>query len=338
MKRILIAGPQFFGYSKSIADAFKRADYQVTTMEWVEHGIENLREKIEFNLASNKEKFFEKKELAFNRKLIQQYNQFKPDIVFVIRGSVINRATLMHMQGTLIVLWMMDSIFRVEKTFKNIDLYRHIFLFEKEDIPVLKIQYNIDAHFLPLALDESVYYPLENKHKPIDILFVGALYDDRIKLLKRICERFPDKNIKIYGVYFSKLRNLKRFLFRKDKKSFTNKTLQPSQLNIKYSQAKICINIHHSQSVYGVNQRFFELSGAKALQLCDRHGFIEDNFTSDQVLLYSSQEQLFELIEKILPSYESYENMKTAVYNEVINNHTFFCRIKKVLEVCQMDS
>jgi spore maturation protein CgeB len=338
MKKILIAGPQFFGYSKSVAGAFKHAGYQVTIMEWVEGGIENLREKFEFNLTANKQNFFDKKELAFNNKLIKQYNQLKPDIVFVIRGSVINRATLKHMQGSVIILWMMDSVFLVEKTFKNIDLYNHIFLFEREDISALKTQCNINAHFLPLALDESVYYPVENRYKPIDILFVGALYDDRIRLLRKITEKFADKNIKIYGVYFSKLRNLNRFLFRKDKKSFTNKILQPTELNIKYSEAKICINMHHSQSVYGVNQRFFELSGAKALQVCDRRGFIEDNFTNDQVLLYSSEEQLFELIEKVLSFYESYEGMKTAVYNEVINNHTFFCRIKKVLKVCQIES
>jgi len=338
MKKILIAGPRFFGYSKSVADAFKQANYQVTVMEWVEGGIENIREKIEFNLAVDKQKFFEKKELTFNRKLIKQYNQLKPDIVFVIRGSVIKRAALEYMQDAVLILWMMDSIFLVEKTLKNISLYNHVFLFEREEIRLLKAKCNIDGYFLPLALDPTVYYPIESKHKPIDILFVGALYEDRIKLFRKLTERFADKKIRIYGVYFSKLRNLKRYIFRKDKKTFTNKTLKPAALNIKYSEAKICINMHHSQSVYGVNQRFFELSGAKALQICDRRGFIEDNFTNEQVMLYSSEDELFELIEKALPNYENYQQMKTAVYNEVVSKHTFSCRIKEVLKVCQLNS
>ena len=338
MKKALIIGPLFFGYSKSVTRAFGQAGYEVATMEWVEGGVENIKEKIGFNLAADKHTFFEKKELAFNRKVVEKYHVFKPDIVFVIRGSVLNRETLLVMQRSVMILWMMDSIFLVEKTLRNIDMYKHIFLFERQDIPALKQQYNIDAHFLPLALDESVYYPVENKHKPIDILFVGALYEDRIKLLRKIAEQFKDKNIKIYGIYFSKLRNLKRFFFRKDKKIFVNKTMQPDQLNIKYSEAKLCINIHHKQSVYGVNQRFFELSGAKALQLCDRRGFIEDNFTADQVLLYDSEEHLFVLLQKILADHLAYEKMKNNIYDEVLAKHTFLYRIKEVIKVCQLGS
>ncbi len=227
---------------------------------------------------------------------------------------------------------MMDTNFTVKRTLENIDLYDHVFLFEKEDIPVLKSQYQVDAYFLPLALDESVYFPVPSPEKNIDILFVGNLYEKRVALLNKLIERFPEKTIRIYGVYFSRLRNIGRHFFRKDKKYYTNTTVSPDTLNVLYSKTRICLNIHHSQSVYGVNQRFFEISGAGALQVCDRHGFITDNFTGNEIVIFENEDDLFRIVGNILADYDSYTSKIQDAYKKVIQNHTFHERIKFILK------
>lgn len=333
MKKILIVGPLFYGYSKSVAKAFEKEGFVVELFDdWREGAIENFWEKIVFNLASDKEAFFNKKYEKYNSKIRHKYTGFKPDMVFVIRGAILTEATLKFMKKSRLVLWMMDSIFVVKRTLENIALYDHVFLFEKEDILVLKEQYNIESYFLPLALDESVYFPVPATEKPIDILFVGNLYETRKVLLNKIIKRFPDINFKIYGQYFSKLRNIKRYFFRKDKKYYTNSTVSPSELNALYSKTKICLNIHHNQSVYGVNQRFFEICGAATLQVCDRHGFITDNFKHDEIFLYDTDAELFETIEKILSSYDKFTYKADLAYKEVINHHTFHKRIQYFLQ------
>ncbi len=333
MNKVLIVGPLFYGYSKSIARAFAKLGFVVDLFdEWTEGSADNFKEKIAYNLCTDKNIFFNKKYEKFNEKIRKRYTVSQPDMVFIIRGAIITEETLLLMKKSKLVLWMMDSIFTVPVTLKNIALYNHVFLFEKEDIIPLKQQYNIDGSFLPLALDESVYFPIDDPKKIIDILFVGNLYEMRIALLDKIIARFPDTNFKIYGQYFSKLRNLKRYFFRSDKKYYTNSTVSPAELNVLYSKTKICLNIHHSQSVYGVNQRFFEVCGAATLQVCDRHGFITDNFKNEEVIIYDNDEQLFEIIEQTLKEYDKYADKVSMAYKEVINHHTFEKRIQYVLQ------
>lgn len=333
MKKVFVVGPLFYGYSRSVASAFEKEGFAVDVYDdWKEGTIETLSEKLTYNITKNKETFFKKKYEKYDAKIKNQYNACKPDMVFIIRGAVLTRETLLFMKKSKLVLWMMDSVFTVKSTLENIDLYDHVFLFEKEDMPVLKKQKNVQAHFLPLALDETVYYPIPSSDKPIDILFVGNLYEKRQVLLNKIIEQFPDRNIKIYGDYFSKLRNVKRYLFRKDKKYYTNSKVTPDELNVLYSKTKICLNIHHSQSVYGVNQRFFEVCGSKVLQICDRHGFITDNFKNKEVLIYDTAQQLFDIINDVLSNYDSYKNKINMAFTEVINHHTFQKRIQYILQ------
>lgn len=337
MKKILITGPSFYEYSKSVATAFEKEGFTVDVFdEWIEGTIENFQEKITYHLTKDKEAFFNKKYEHFNKRLRDKYTAFKPDIVFIIRGAILTEESLLFMNSSRLVLWMMDSIFLVKNTLKNIALYDQVFLFEKEDIPLLKERHNIDGCFLPLALDESVYFPIPSTEKPIDILFVGNLYPKRIALLNKVIEQFPAINIKIYGHYFSKLRNIGRYLFRKDKKYYINAFVTPSQLNQLYSKSKICLNIHHSQSVYGVNQRFFEISGAGALQVCDSHGFIRDNFTDEEILIYETEEELYEIIRNVLSGYNKYRNNIENAYKKVTTDHTFRNRAQYILRTIDL--
>lgn len=333
MKKVLIIGPSFYNYCKSITRAFEKQGSQVQLIEWVELGIEGVIEKIFFNLAKDKSRFFEKKNLKLNMAIQNKFIEYKPDMVFVVRGSLLSAETLQLMQTSKLVLWMMDSVFLVKETLANIKLYHHIFLFEKVDIPRLETEYGLQPCFLPLALDETVYFPIAASKKTIDILFVGALYPERVAVLKNIIAKFPGKKIKIYGVYFSKLRNLKRYFFRDDKKYFTNQILQPRELNVLYSKSRICINIHHSQSVYGVNQRFFELIGSKALQVCDDRGFIKDKFKENELLIYSTEDELHDLVTKALEPGNDFSGAIDSAYNNVISNHTFNNRVAELLSL-----
>lgn len=333
MKKVFVVGPLFYGYSRSVASAFEKEGFTVDVYDdWKEGTVETISEKLTHNVTKNKEAFFTKKYEKYDAKIKTQYSACKPDMVFIIRGAVLTRETLLFMKKSKLILWMMDSVFTVKSTLENIDLYDHVFLFEKEDISVLKEKNNVEAHFLPLALDEAVYFPIPSAQKPIDILFVGNLYEKRKFLLNKVIKKFPEKNIKIYGDYFSKLRNIKRYLFRKDKKYYTNSKVTPAELNQLYSKTKICLNIHHSQSVYGVNQRFFEVCGAKVLQVCDRHGFITDNFKNNEVLIYDTDQQLFDIINDVLSNYDSYKNKIDMAFTQVINHHTFQKRVQYILQ------
>ncbi|MBL0145315.1 MAG: glycosyltransferase [Chitinophagaceae bacterium] len=332
-KKVLIVGPNFYGYNESVERAFIKLGFSTKVLPFLEKDAENVKEKISFHLTRKKEHFFHQKKVRFNKLFISVYDGYKPDILFIIKGSVFFPESIVYADKSINILWMMDSIFNNPNSYSLRKLVNHLFLFEKTDVDRLQNEESIKAHFLPLALDETVYYPINNSKKEIDILFVGALYKNRIQLLNRLIKHFPDKKIKIYGHFFSPLRNPLKFLFRKNKHIYTNKNVEPDQLNILYSQSKICLNIHHTQSVLGVNQRFFEILGSKSLEITDYKEFVANNFTQDDLLWYKNEDEMIQQIDKALYNYQQMESIKASGYKKVVEGHTFLDRIRYVLDV-----
>lgn len=332
-KKVLIVGPDFYGYNQSVERAFIQLGFQTKVMAFLDKDAEGLKEKIAYHLSKDKTFFFDNKRKRFGEKFKQLYNAYCPDILFIIKGSIFLPETLACANKSVNVLWMMDSIFKNKYSYNILNLVHHIFLFEETDVDRLAKEENRKAWFLPLALDESVYYPLNNTKKEIDLLFVGALYPNRIALLNRVISHFPGKTIKIYGPYFSPLRNPLRYFFRKDKKVYTNKTVTPAALNRLYSKAKVCLNIHHEQSIVGVNQRFFEILGAKALEVTDYKPFMGTYFTANEVVWYTSEAEMTAKIKDAIENYNKYQTITEQGYQKVTIKHTFAARIKEVLSI-----
>ena len=226
----------------------------------------------------------------------------------------------------------MDSIFRNKGGYEIRNSVDYIFLFEKTDVSQLWDSEKIKAWFLPLALDETVYYP-STKTKDIDILFVGSLYEKRIDLLEKVCQEFPKCTIKIYGHYYSAFRRPIHHLLRKNRGVFINKNITPERVNQLYNKSRICLNMHHDQTRYGVNQRFFEISGSKSFQLVDANPFIIENFPSSEVMTYHSFSDLTEKIARIISNQVDEDGMADKAYKKIIGNHTFTHRIQDMLKI-----
>ncbi|MFC4262696.1 glycosyltransferase [Ferruginibacter yonginensis] len=333
-KKVLIVGPIFHGYNESVEQAFKNLNFQTKVIGFTDGAVENVKEKVQFYLTKTDD-FYKFKNKQFNSLFEKTYNEFKPDILFIIKGHQIDPTVISKMKSSANILWMMDSIHSYPGSLAILPYVHKVFLFEATDIPLLKEKYDVDGTFMPLALDEKVYFPITNK-KEIDILFVGGLVPDRIRLLDKIIEKFPDKKISIYGQYYSKFRRPLHHLFRKNKKNYTNKIVLPSKLNELYSKSKLCINIHQKQSVIGVNQRFFEILGSKNLQICDHKKFISDNFLKDDLLWYHNEQELFDTISFALNNYNDLNNVITNGYEKVTSKHTFTHRIKQILTLSEV--
>jgi spore maturation protein CgeB len=330
-KKVLIVGPNFYGYNQSVARAFSNLGYQTKELGFLDADVEGFKEKVLLHLTRNKEKLFLKKRLSYNVYFKKEYDDYQPDILFLIKGSILQPETVEYARKkSLVILWMMDSIYLNHTSYILRNKVDHIFLFEETEIPKLEAE-GIKAYFLPLALDESIYYPIESE-KDIDLLFVGALYHNRIELLNKIIKHFPDKKIKIYGNLFSLWRKPFKYFFRKDKHIYTNKNVQPAGLNKLYSRSKVCLNIHHTQSVNGVNQRFFEILGARALQLTDDKLYVKENFSPNDVLIYNNVEELIATIKNVFSNYFFYAEVLQNGYQKVLERHTFTKRVQSLLK------
>lgn len=340
MEKVLLIGPDYFGINKSVADAFGEIGNKVKIYNFCEKYPVNSINKITHGLFSkfNINYFINQYDAKVNNEIINIYNDFLPDIVVIIKGHKIFKTTLNKMKNSKLVLWMMDSVERVPKIFETIESYDLVYVFEEKDVSYL-IERGILATHLPLALDAKLYtYNPSSINKSYDITFIGSLYQERIDVLKGIIDKYPNKNINIKGFFPSwkvSLRNL-RLRFGKYSKYFSIESVKEDKVSEIYSKSKIILNLHQNFSHSGTNLRFFEIAGTKSVQLVNRKSFISKNFSMEP-LLFDSYDELYEVINNIFHNKIDENRITEQLYHEVIHNHTYLNRVKRITDDIMID-
>lgn len=335
-KKVLLIGPDFYGYNQSIEKALKYYGYEVKTAPYLENLVKKI-DRIKFYLLPKLgiSLFKDKYVKDFNNFVLKLFNSFNPDIILVIKGNILTEKTINLMNGSIKVLWMMDSIFSVNKDLSTLKEYDFTFMFEENDVEYLR-EREILAFFLPVGFDESVYNKIDKLEKDIDIVFIGALYGGRREFFEKLIIDFKHLNIKIYGKYLE-IRNpftYYKFYLKGFKKYFTNTNTIPIDTNYIYNKSKIAINLHHKQSVRSCNPRFFEILASNTFQLVDNKTFIEENFKNNfEIVTFSSYEELKEQINMYLDNPIMRENISERGYKKVLLEHSFNIRIKSMLHV-----
>ena len=337
MKRVLIISTEYYDYFRAVEDSFQNLGWE-TRVEVFYYQVMSLWERAVYNIYKL---FFghEAFPILFNKRVLKSYAKFEPDLVFVFQAVPLTAASMKTLSQSKTVLWILESIFEKEHIYAIRKYFDSIFLYIKSDMPRLLKTDNTEAHFLPCAVDEKVYFPLP-KSEEVDISFVGNLNIDRLQseramLLLEVVKRFRDLNIKIYGVLSPDLERRFAEEFPDYRKYFQNTTISPQEVNALYSKSKICINIHGSGRAEGTNQRFFEVLGTKSFQIVNENDFICENFSNREVVTYKDREDLLDKISYYLENKHERLEIAENGYKKVIREHTFRRRVSKVLEVIQ---
>lgn len=332
--KVLILGPTFFGYNYSIQRAFDRLGYQTKVVQYDEpvHPF-NLKNKVLHKLFPSSKKLREKSRRLFNAFITEEFKNYRPDFVFIYNGDILEPETIrLFRQQSKVAVWMLDGAFRHPDSVAIAPEVNVYFCFEKSDVDKLR-SLGIHAYFLPQGYDPAVYYPMALK-KDIDILFVGALYryPERIRLLKLAAKELGNTyNMKVYGWYKPIYKNPVKWLFRERRDIFMNKNIPPEEVNKLYNRAKVCINIHHAQSIEGANPKVFEICGAGAYQLVDYNHFIASVYSAGEVSFFHSERDFIEKIKELMTTDISFSAEEAQ--RKVARFHTFECRIREAMEV-----
>ncbi len=340
LKKVLIIGPQFYGYNQSINQAFKKLGWDTHTIEHYPTCPPGFVNKL---LCLGMIKigvyyFVRKYDEKVNKIVLDSYSEFEPVLVLVVRGHKLFTETIEKMNTAITVLWMLDSIFTDELGFKtliNIKLFKYRFMFEKTDVDRLK-QLGISSWFLPVGYDENIYFPINNQEKNIDILMAGIIYPKREKILNHILKEFGNYRVEIHGDYlrWSYPYRFFKFYFLGYNRYYSNRAITPTELNKLYSSSKISINIHNDQSVYACNPRFFEAIGAGSFHISDEKLFIKDQF-GESVVTYNSIQELIEKIKFYLDNAELRSRYAIEGHLKAISQHTFYSRIAEMLLIIE---
>ena len=267
------------------------------------------------NLISNKSRLLKKYlHKEYGSSLISQCKKQIPDIIFVIKGTDIEKETLLEMKHELpaskIVCFNPDDPLRVGNIYKNIyecipyyDLY---FIWSRKLVAKIK-RINESTYYLPFAADIDLIYPLKRK-KDIYISFIGNGDSERERVINNLKVKTIDETkISIYGTNWKNL-----------KKVDLNNKVEGNEFLEVLARSKINLNILRYQNKGSINMRTFEIPASGNFML---HEFSEE---AQEYFLPGVEAEYF------CSSEEFIEKSKYYLKNENARNRIAMNSLKKI--------
>lgn len=343
-KTALLAGPDFYYYLDTIERELERRGYVVTSLPYPELGSRSyyalkgvgsiVDQFAPANVSIDKYEYFRRKIEDFNESLTNHLDEGSFDVFLSIKGDIIFPSTVEHANGQncTTVLWCYDSARRFDNVLEGAKYYDRAFFYEKTDLEVVSSQ---NSSFLPMAYDSNIYYPLEME-RDIDIVFVGRMYEQRKEILSEIIDAFPERTIHIWSKEWNWYNPLLLYEYKFKRRALSrrmaNRDIPPSESNIEYNRAKICLNIHSSQQVHSLNPRTFEILGAGGFQVVDHKEMVDDRFsTRDELVTYSSIDELVDIVGYYLDNEEERERIAKNGYEKVKDSDDFSSRVEHII-------
>lgn len=348
----MIIGPKFHYFNASVERAFRSLGYTVRVLS-CDNPVHpyNTYNKIRYKFAKDKLTLKCQSRQNFAPEAESAFQQFQPDLVFVMNGDMLLADTLKHWRGQLkddpnpvarpakVALWFFDSMTHIPLCEDNITAVDQVFCYEQTDIAIIRQRFGVEAHFLPQAVDTTLYHPIADAQKRYDIVFAGDLVHSlkRREVAQTIVSHYPQLRIRIWGEYKPWYKNPWRWLTRERRDIYQNRNASGQQLNQDYNASRIVLNIHHEQQKDGANPKVYEISATGAYQICDTNPYISELFPNGEIGLYRIDEtlgehrfdQLFQRIDEALNA--DLRASALMAKDIVLRDHTFEVRVKQVL-------
>lgn len=335
MHRVLLIGPNFHYFLPSIGRAFESCGYEVRVESYDNpiHPYDTCN-KVRYKLSADKDSLRQLSRQRFRPYIEKQFDSFRPDLVFILNGdNLLPESIQLFSRTAKVGIWLFDSIHRIPDCGPNLPYADAVFCYEKEDISYLSEACGIRAHFLPQAVDETLYFPVTDRHYQWDIVFAGDMVHSskRRRIMQAVVAHYPHLRIRVWGIYKLWYKGLRTWLTRERRDIYMNRSASAEQLNEDYNSARIVLNIHHEQQKNGANPKVYEISASGAYQICDNNPYIESLFPNGEVGLYETEEDLFRRIDYALS--HDMSQQAEAAYRIIIADNTFRERIKQMLNL-----
>ena len=333
---VLLIGPNFHDFNLYLASAFKQLGWDVVMQAYdTPMNPYSKYNMVRYKLSHQKNKLKETSRRLFSAQVREIFQQTTPQLVFVLNGEMLTPETVQLMnQNSCVLLWLFDSITRIPYCWELLPHCNGVFCYEQDDIRIIKEQTNLDAEFLPQAVDSSAYFKIENAEKHWDLVFAADLWKSakRKHLIQTVVSHFANRKIRVWGIYKPWYKGLWESITRERRDIYTNRNTSSKQLNIDYNQAKIVLNIHNEQQNNGANPKVYEIAATGSYQICDANPYIEKLFPNGEIGLYHNEKELIEQINWALdPANEPEREARAKRAQEIVlSSHRFVDRIRQV--------
>lgn len=264
--------------------------------------------------------------------------QHKPDMVWLLNPSllqnnVISKEAVEYIKQKSIPLVVYSTFntqiayTEMDKTWKAFDFF---FAHQKDFCKYLK-NIGVNSYYMPVAFYSDQYWPLK-LDETMQISFAGspqtqvsAEDDRRVKYLKAL----SGFDIKIFGKSFNK-RGVSASHYGSHKQE--NNIYARSMVNLDLPFVNSSLEFYKYQ--YHLKNRFFEVPASNNFLMTVRCEEFLELLDESMVGYFDDDiESMKETVSRYLRDKAEREKMAMKAYKEVINNHTFSHRFKKMFDI-----
>jgi spore maturation protein CgeB len=332
MQKILICGHNMYeGHLGSLVKGFESFNLQVQKFEHINTNVSKLNYQSYFKRHRAQHTINE-----INRALIHRYNDFRPDLVLCINGEVLLPHTIETFnRSSYSALWIIDALKNIKLPLSSVEMFTKVFFFEPTDLNTLP-----QGVYLSQGVDDSLYTPLPRTENAYHLSFVGAGHDIRLPVLEQIAKMCVNNNLRfaVFGPFTAFKKLSKRMKLKREypflaKSILANQKLPPRHVNEIYNKSMINLNIHHEQSIRGLNPRTFEIMSARGFQLVDSQPELGRYFdVGREIVSYEDLEDLQGKIIYYVEHDEARDKIAQRGFEKTTAEHTYTQRCKTILE------
>lgn len=326
---ILLTGNTFHGYDLDLRDALAELGHEVDLLFNNIHGPFNNRKdfgkKLAYGILPGKVRirtFVHQSIANYNRAILAHVQRKHYDLVLFIGAKTVTEETLQLIRIPK-VLWFMDGLPFYPAIRSKLPLFDHVFFFEPTDTIAEHTLLNGRCSTLHLGFNPKRFFPM-NVKRQYDFSFVGSYYPNRDELLHSVITDATNAII-IGDFHRSEHDAVKRLNGQRQ--------ISVEHVNHLYNASAININVHHRQSIEGLNVRSFEVLGSGNLQLVENQLVAQELFRDGHdILLYDSPESFKDQLQFYLQHPDQQLAIRKHAYETAIAHHTWKHRMETLLE------
>jgi spore maturation protein CgeB len=328
MKVVIVGNRAFDSLEYHLNDSFKTLGHQVSVID-VTDGIP-VSAKINYWAS----RFIDTYDRLIAERMAHKVIRLCPDLVLIVyrnlHPSLAERIKKQCPRAKVVQL-NPDALTNLEK--QQILAADFDWYFSKEPyiVDFLRDKAGLNAHYLPEGFNPRVHQkpPVEKVVAEwltnIDVLVFGSLYAYRARMIEQLMR--AGVNVAVYGTAGPYLRPAVRSAFRRQY------LIGPEKNRLLYG-AKIVLNTFHYAEVASVNQKYFEINGIGAFQLCDYKSTINEyTGVPAERVTYRTMNEAVDKIRYYLARPAERHTLAAHQYAHFQQHHSFDRRVAQLINM-----
>jgi spore maturation protein CgeB len=323
LKVAIVGSTEFDSLEFHLKDELLFSNHQVEIFDF--ETIINSKITLGLNLMS------EKVVQYLNNRLLNKVLNYKPDLVIGVYRNIHpsfvksikdKRIKIIHINPDQMTTLLNQQIF-VEPydCYFTKDNYMYSFMKNKLafNVKLYNEAFNPRFHVKPLFEKNKAELEIN-----IDLLCFGNLYPYRNRMLSLINDN--EIKLSLYG-------HRAKYFLPELEVNYKNKAIYGQEKAKILYGSKIVLNNFHYAEIESVNNKFFEINGVGAFQLCDYSKILHDILPIDpEKVSFKTSDELKSKIKYYLNEPEERYFYSEKIYNHFLLNYTYKNLIKFILE------